>query len=77
VVATAALGHTESIADGETGLLVPAEDVPAMAAAIARLVDDHALAARLADAGRESAIRRFGLDRYRAEIAELVTSLAR
>lgn len=77
VVATAALGHTESITDGETGLLVPAEDVPAMAAAIARLIDDDKLAARLADAGRESAVRRFGTERYRAEIAELVTSLAR
>jgi glycosyltransferase involved in cell wall biosynthesis len=77
VVATAALGHTESISDGQTGLLVPAEDVAAMAAAIARLVDDPALAARLADAGRVSALHRFSIERYRAEVADLVESLAR
>jgi glycosyltransferase involved in cell wall biosynthesis len=75
VVATAALGHTESISDSETGLLVPAEDVDAMAAAIARLVDDPELANRLAEAGRASALRRFGIDRYRSEVADLVESL--
>ncbi|GAA3608720.1 glycosyltransferase family 4 protein [Microlunatus ginsengisoli] len=75
VVATAALGHTESIADGETGLLVPAEDVSAMADAIARLADDGELAGRLAEAGRRSAVDRFSIERYRAEVAELVGSL--
>ena len=77
VVATSALGHTESISDGETGLLVPAENVDAMAAAIARLIDDADLAERLADAGRESARTRFSIERYRAEVAKLVASLAR
>ena len=52
VVATAALGHTESITDGVTGLLVPAEDVAAMAAAIARLVDEPELAEELAVTAR-------------------------
>lgn len=77
VVATAALGHTESISDAQTGLLVPAEDVAAMAAAIARLVDDPELANRLADAGRDSALRRFSISRYRTEIADLLESLGR
>ena len=76
VVATAALGHTESIVDGRTGLLVPAEDIDAMAAAVARIVDDPELAGRLADDSRESALRLFGTERYRAEIADLVESLA-
>lgn len=76
VVATAALGHTESIVDGRTGLLVPAEDVEAMAAAVARIVDDPELAGRLADDSRESALRLFGTERYRAQIAGLVRSLA-
>ena len=44
VVATAALGHLESITDEDTGLLVPAEDVDAMAKAIARIIDDPELA---------------------------------
>jgi glycosyltransferase involved in cell wall biosynthesis len=77
VVATAALGHTESISDGETGLLVPAEDVEAMSTAIGRLIDDPDLARQLADAGRESALRRFSIGRYRAEIADLIGSLVR
>jgi glycosyltransferase involved in cell wall biosynthesis len=76
VVATAALGHTESITDGETGLLVPSEDVDAMASAIARLVDDPELAERLAESGRRSAIERFSTDRYRREVADLVAELA-
>ena len=75
VVATAALGHTESITDGETGLLVPAEDVPAMAAAIARLVDDPELAGSLATRARSEAIRRFSVERYRAEVSGLFNGL--
>lgn len=76
VVATAALGHTESIADGETGLLVPPEDVTAMADALARLIDDAALADRLAQAGRRIALIRFSTERYRAEVAGLIEDLA-
>lgn len=76
VVATGALGHTESIVDGESGLLVPPEDVDAMAAAIACLVDDADYAGSLADTGRSSAVRRFSTARYRAEIAELIASVS-
>jgi len=75
VVATAALGHTESITDGVTGLLVPAEDVPAMAAAIARLIDEPDLAETLARTARSEAIRRFSVDRYRAEVVGLFARL--
>jgi glycosyltransferase involved in cell wall biosynthesis len=75
VVATAALGHTESITDARTGLLVPAEDVPAMADAIARLVDDDDLAATLAAQARSEAIRRFSVQRYQAEVAALFDEL--
>lgn len=76
VVATAALGHTESIVDGRTGLLVEPEDVDAMAAAIADLVDHPDRAAQIADAARESALRLFSTERYRHEVADLVESLA-
>ena len=75
VVATAAFGHTESIVDGESGLLVPPEDIDAMATAIGRLVDDVDVARQIADAGRDSAVRRFSTGRYRSEIALLIASL--
>ena len=73
VVATAALGHMESITDEQTGLLVPAEDVAAMADAIARLLEDPELAMELAQRARRAAIERFSTDRYDREIADLVT----
>lgn len=76
VVATAALGHLESITDEQTGLLVPAEDVEAMAAAIARLVDEPELATEVAERARRTAIERFSTDRYDQEIADLVTRTA-
>lgn len=52
VVAAAADGPRELIEDGRSGLLVPVGDDAALAAAIARVLDDPALAASLAAAGR-------------------------
>lgn len=52
VIAAAAHGPVELIEDGRTGLLVPVDDAPALAAALARLHADPALASSLAAAGR-------------------------
>lgn len=46
-------GHTDILRDGETGLAVPPEDPAALAAAMARLLEEPQLAARLAAAGRK------------------------
>ena len=50
VVSTAVGGVPDVVADGVTGLLVPVEDEAAFAAALLRLSDDRALAARLGGA---------------------------
>ena len=52
LVATNIPGCREAVVDGETGFLVPARDAPALAAALARLIDDSALRARMGAAGR-------------------------
>ncbi len=47
IVATRAPGPCEILEDGETGILVPIDDVKAMGAAVQRLAHDPELAARL------------------------------
>ncbi len=54
VVAAAAGGLAEIVTHGETGLLVPFDDVIALADALERLLHDPALAQRLGTAGQET-----------------------
>lgn len=49
VVATAVDGTPEIVRDGETGLLVPPSDPPALAAALARVLDEPGLARRMGE----------------------------
>ncbi len=60
VVTTPVGSISELVRDGETGLLVPPGDAGALAGAIAHLLDDPALAQRLASAGRSHVTARFG-----------------
>ncbi|WP_051356717.1 glycosyltransferase [Azorhizobium doebereinerae] len=69
VVATDVGGIPEAVADGETGLLVPHEDAPALAAAMLRLAADPALRAAMGAAGRRRSDARFGLPRFQRELA--------
>lgn len=61
IVATAVGGVPELIGDGVHGLLVAPGDPAALAAGIARLLDDRGLAARLGDAARARQAAEFDL----------------
>jgi glycosyltransferase involved in cell wall biosynthesis len=63
VVATSAGGIPEVVADGETGLLVPPRDHPALSEAIVRLLTDAPLRERLGAAGLERVRERFSAER--------------
>ena len=60
VVAAASQGPVELIENGQDGVLVPLEDAAALGEALALVLEDRALAVRLAEAGRA---------RYEAEFA--------
>jgi glycosyltransferase involved in cell wall biosynthesis len=59
VVASRVGGLAEAVVHGETGLLVPPADPPALATAIARLAGDGGLRARLGAAGRARVLARY------------------
>jgi glycosyltransferase involved in cell wall biosynthesis len=61
-IATTVSGIPELIDDGRTGLLVPPRDPEALAHALAALIADPALRARLGDAGCERTRRDFALE---------------
>lgn len=71
VVATRHAGIPEVVLDGHTGLLVAEGDTAAMAAAIAQLADDPALAARLGAAGRARAQERFTVTHHLQALMDL------
>ena len=73
VISTRVSAIPELVDDGETGLLVEERDPKALAEAIATLMDDPALARRLAEAGEKRVREKFspqpGLDRVAALLA--------
>ena len=70
VVASQVSGIPELVIDGKTGLLVPAGDAAALAAAIERLLDDPALRSRLGQAGRQKVLAEFDLHKNTVLLAE-------
>jgi glycosyltransferase involved in cell wall biosynthesis len=68
VIASAIGGTDELIEDGRDGLLVPPGDPEALAAALARLLNDAELRARLAANARERVEREFSRERMAARV---------
>lgn len=62
VVATDVGGVTEIVVDGETGLIVEAEDPVSLASAVERLLNDPALTTALGVRARERALADFTID---------------
>lgn len=77
VVTTPVGGIAELVTDGADGLLVPSDDAPALAATLARLLDDPDLAARLGAAGRRTAVERFDHGDLVARLAGLLAAVTR
>lgn len=61
----------ELICDGEDGLLIPYNDVPALADAMLRLLDDRALRERIIAGGRRAMAERFAPARLVARVIEV------
>lgn len=72
-VSTAIGQVSQIIEDGETGLLYPAEDAEALAAAMARLLDDRDLASHIGEAGQSYVRRQYTWEAIVPRILELVT----
>lgn len=81
VIATAVDGNLETVADGETGILVPARDPQALAGAMSRYAADPALRAAHGRAGRARLDRLFTVgrmgDRYEEEYRQMLGKGAR
>jgi glycosyltransferase involved in cell wall biosynthesis len=76
VVSTAVGGVPEVVRDGENGLLVPARDPAALAAALRRVLDDPALRDRLA-AGARPSVEAISRERIYERLEALLAEAAR
>jgi glycosyltransferase involved in cell wall biosynthesis len=77
VVATHVSGHPEVIEDGRNGFLLEVDRPAALAARCVEILRDPELARRLAEAGRETIARRFGLERQIGEYLDYYETLAK
>jgi hypothetical protein len=75
VVATDTPGMREILSDGETGLIVPVENVQALVDALVKMVGDRDLRSRLGAAFQKTVERHFTLRRYVTEMEDAYSSL--
>jgi phosphatidylinositol alpha-1,6-mannosyltransferase len=71
VVGTRSGGIPDAVRDGETGLLVEPGDMDGIAAAVAQLLDDEAIARRLGNGGRRAVEEFYNWDRVARDLRRL------
>jgi glycosyltransferase involved in cell wall biosynthesis len=64
-------GFADTVLHEETGIVVPRDNPPALAAALLRLLRDRPLAQRLGESGRRWMLERFTVKRSAADLEEL------
>jgi len=77
VVATRTGGLSEVVLDGRTGIVVPVDDVEAMADAMVQLLGDRDLAIKLGRNAADSARNRFGLESFIANYDDLYRNVVK
>ncbi len=75
VVGTAVTGLVDAIVDGETGVVVPAQDVSALQNALAKLVEDVELRGKLGSAGRRRAETEFAAETINQFVSDAYDTL--
>lgn len=75
VVATRVVGTEETVVDGETGFLVPLDDVDALADRLVQLIDDFALRERMGARGRAWVESEFDEDKIVDALARIYGEL--
>jgi glycosyltransferase involved in cell wall biosynthesis len=76
VVASGVGGIPEAVRDGENGLLVPPRDAPALAAALARVLEDAGLQQRLGARARATVERHYSTEAVCGQLAAIYNDLA-
>lgn len=77
IVATSSGATPEIVTDGVHGILVQPRRKEAIASAVAKLIEDAALRARLGHQARERAVKHFGLERMVQQTESLYQKLLR
>ncbi len=77
VIASDVGGVGEAVLDGQTGILVPANDPEAIGAALERLLENASLRERMGESGRQTFNERFRFERMVAETLALYDRVGR
>jgi glycosyltransferase involved in cell wall biosynthesis len=76
VVASRVGGIPEAVRDGENGLLVPPRDAQALATALARVLEDAGLRARLGEQARDTVAQHYSTEAICGRLAAIYNDLA-